>query len=319
MTRILCLSDLWLPFPGGAERLIFNIARDLMRRGLDVHVVTGYEAAQQFDGPSVTHLSIPTGPDREEGAAVVTDLIRAGTPDVVLTHHHWAHEFGVDLVASTVPVVQVVLNGGRIPGAALAVYISEWVRGRAGGTSPADMVITPPAFPDVVADTHADAIGFIKPIPHKGVDLIYQIAAAMPARRFVVLRGEWQTLEMIRPAPNIEFVEPVDDIRDFYGRCRLMLVPSLYEDAGTVPQEATLNGLPCISTAVGGLAETNAGGILLPYVADQWVATIEALDDPTTYARVVERQREALDAYDHDRRLAALAGLVGVLGELGGK
>jgi glycosyltransferase involved in cell wall biosynthesis len=308
VTRILVLSDLWLPFPGGAERLMFNLARDLMRKGSTVNVVTGYEYPQQFDGPTV--VSLPTiGPDPEHGAAVIRDLIAYDHPDVILTHHHYAHLYGDVMVDSGIPVVQLVLNGKRLAGAALAVYISEWVEAQAGDAEPQDLVLTPPAMPDVVAATHGDAIGFIKPIPHKGVRLVYQVAALMPRRRFVILRGEWQDLEVIEPAPNVEFLEPVADIRDFYARCRVVLMPSLSEDAGSVAQECTVNGIPCISTNVGGLAETNAGGRLMTPAATpaQWVDQIEALDDPTEYAALVDAQRRHLAATDHGATLDLLA------------
>ena len=304
--RILCISDLWMPFPGGAERLQYNIARHLMRCGFEVDVLTGYEKPQKFDGPSLAYGPISLDDD---GWAKIRQFVAGYNPDVILTHHLYAHTFGERLVATGIPVVQVVLNGKRLPGAALAVYISQWVRDQAGDAQPQDIVMTPPAFDDVVASEHGDAIGFIKPIPHKGVELVYRIAAAMPERRFVILRGEWQNLEVIRPAPNIEFMEPVDDIREFYARCRIVLVPSLSEDAGTVAQEATLNGLPCLSTNVGGLLETNRGGLLFMR-ADQpetWVAAIRALDNRSHYVTVVRSQRMALARADHAGSLDLLA------------
>lgn len=305
MTRILVLSDLWLPFPGGAERLMFNLARDLMRRGEAVEVMTGYEHPQKFDGPPVTHGALPLD---EQGWDLIAAMINWHQPDVILTHHLYARTFGAQLVATGIPVVHVVLNGERLPGAALAVFISEWVKGR-GNPQPGDIVLTPPAFDDVVASEHGDAIGFVKPIPHKGVELVYQIAAAMPERRFVILRGEWQDLEVIRPAPNIEFMEPVDDIREFYARCRMVLVPSLSEDAGTVAQECALNGIPCLSTTVGGLIETNRGGVLMypAWPVDAWVHAIRDLDVPLDYARVQIRQEDHIANTDHAGTLDLLA------------
>lgn len=312
---ILVLSDLWSPFPGGAERLIFNVGRHLYRRGMDVHVVTGYAAAQRFDGPPVQVMAIPTGPDRDEGGAMVAALLASAAPSVILTHHYYASQFRDELVASGIPLVQIMLNGHRIPEAALAVYISSWVRDQCGGAQPQDMVITPPAFDDVVSATHGPAIGFIKPLPHKGADLVYAIARAMPGRRFVILRGEWQDLETIRRLRNVEFLEPVDDIRDFYSRCRIILMPSRSEDAGTCAQEATLNGLPCISTNVGGLAETNAAGVLLPVEAQApaWAKAIRSLDDPGRYAAVVASQRAHLASVDHAGALDDLAGRIAAL------
>lgn len=313
---ILCLSDLWPPFPGGAERLMFNIARWLHQHGQQVHVLTGYHAAQQGDGPPVQLLSLPSGECHAEGAAALTAYLRAARPRVVLTHHHYAAEFGPELVASGIPLVQVVLNGRRLPEAALAVYISEWVRDTVGGAQPQDLVLTPPAFGDVVADTHGPAIGFVKPLPHKGAHLVYQVAAQLPRRPFVVLRGEWQGLEVLpeRPLRNVTFMEPVVDIRDFWRECRLVLVPSLSEDAGTVAQEATMNGLPCLSSAAGGLAETNAGGVLLdPRRPGQWVQAIRRLDRQAAYDEVVARQQAHLAATDHEATLGMLTMRIGAL------
>lgn len=300
--RILVLSDLWVPFPGGAERLMFNLARDLQHRGHDVRVVTGYEAAQQFDGPPVTGQELPLD---EEGAAMIASAIRYWSPQVILTHHLYARTFAGVIWGAGVPVVEVILNGPR-RACTFAVMISEHVAREVDrlaaenlGTPrhPDDLVLTPPAFDDVVADTHGDAIGFVKPYPHKGAELVYEIAAAMPERRFVVLRGEWQTLEIPPPPyPNIEPMEPVVDMRDFYRAVRLVLMPSLSEDAGTVAQEATANGLPCISSDVDGLAETNAGGIQLPpglAARPYWCDAIRYLDDSDHYRDVVRSQREA--------------------------
>jgi glycosyltransferase involved in cell wall biosynthesis len=311
---ILCFSNLWPPFPGGAERLMFNIARDLYRRSHHVEVLTGYLRAMRFDGPTVHYLPIGCGPDHAEGAGMLAGYIDALKPRVILTHHYYATEFESELVATGIPIVQVVLNGRRLPDAALAIYISRWVYDQLGDAHPDDLLLTPPAFSDVIAAEHGDAIGFVKPIPHKGVDLVYRLAEALPLRRFVILRGEWQDLEDIRPAPNIEFMEPVDDIRDFYRECRLVLMPSLSEDAGTVAQEATLNGLPCISSNVGGLAETNAGGVLLdPDDVVAWHARILDLDDPEAYAAVTRSQLAHLKATDHTSTMSTISDRIAAL------
>lgn len=289
---ILVVSDLWVPFPGGAERLIFNLARELYRAGESVDVITGYERAQRFDGPPVGFHSIESG-------AQLADLIAEHGPKVqaILTHHYWATLYEKEIMAAGAPVVQIVLNGRRLPGAAFAVFISEWVRAQLAD-EPTDLTMVPPAFADVVAEDHGDAIGFVKPLVHKGVELVYEIAAAMPDRQFVILRGEWQNLELIEPAPNITFLEPVDDIADFYARCRLVLMPSLSEDAGTVAQECALNLIPCISSDVGGLPETNAGGLRLHvHHVGVWTDAIERFDDPTFYNRIVTRQRRQTPTY----------------------
>lgn len=290
---ILVVSDLWLPFPGGAERLMFNLSRSLMQHGEDVQVVTSYVHAKRFDGPPVEFRSIGVGEHHRDGWRDLASIIDQVEPDVILTHHFFAFEFEAELESCGVPIVQVVLNGHRLPFASLAVFISTEVRTRPGmGGVLDDLTIYPPAFDDVAAATHGDAIGFIKPLHHKGVDLVYDLARALPFEQFVILRGEWQDIETIVDLPNVEYMEPVDDIRSFYERVRLVLVPSLSEDAGTVAQECAVNGLPCISSDAGGLVETNAGGIILDDRSiDVWVEAIGALEDDAHYASVVCGQK----------------------------
>lgn len=310
MRRVLVLSDLWLPFPGGAERLMYNVARHLQREH-EVSVLTGYEHAQEFDGPDVDiDLDLPID---EDGAGRMREWIRARHPDVIVTHHVWARSFEEVMADAEVPIVQFVLNGPRMNTAALAVFISEHVRTQAGNARAGDIVITPPAFGDVVAGTHAEAIGFIKPLPHKGAALFWSIARAMPDRRFVVLRGEWQDLEIVEDLPNVELMEPVADIREFWQAVDMVLMPSLSEDAGTVAQEAAANGVPCLSTGVGGLSETNGGLLLGPERVDRWVRDIRRLDEPGWRAHIVERQREWLERLDHAGKLDALSARIGAL------
>lgn len=309
--RVLVLSDLWQPFPGGAERLMFNLGRDLMRRGVAVSVLTEYARARQFDGPPVSYRVIGVFDHRDEGAAVVREVVADVKPDAIVVHHLFAFQFEAELrefAAAGIPVVQVVLNNRRLDFVAFAVWISRHVMETVGGAGPHDLVIHPPVFDDVVAERHGDAIGFIKPIPHKGVELVYAIAAAMPDRKFLVLRGEWQTLEVLSDLPNVEYMEPVDDMRDFYSRVRVVLVPSITEDAGTVGQEATANEIPCVSSRAGGLEETNAGGILIgSRDIRHWLDAINLLDDPGAYARCVAAQRRSGDRSWQELRLGRFA------------
>jgi hypothetical protein len=76
-----------------------------------------------------------------------------------------------------------------------------------------------------------------------------------------VLRGEWQDIELIRDdCPTSSSWSRSTTSRDFYRQVRPHAHAVRSEDAGTVAQEATLNGIPCISSNVDGLAETNGGG-----------------------------------------------------------
>lgn len=316
--KILFLSDLWQPFPGGAERLAFNLGRDLMRRGHDVVVLTGYELAQQLDGPPVIiRDDIEVFATRDRGAKIVEAYLGATQPDLVITHHLYAFQFEEELIASGVPFIQLVLNTRRIDGAVFAVHISDWVRENVPGVQPYDLTITPPVFDDVVAKSEgAFQIGFIKPIPHKGVDTVYRIAELMPDRQFLILRGEWQDMEDIRDLPNVGFMDPVVDIRDFYSQVEIMLMPSRSEDAGTVAQECALNRIPCLSSYADGLAQTNGGGIRLAWDdAIGFAAAIRGLDDPVLLKGLLDRQEANQASFNQDALLDQFAAGIKAIGD----
>lgn len=296
--RIAVITDLWPPFPGGAERYIFNMARELKRRGHEIHVLTSYANAAEFDGIKPTWVSIgchaydtEPGHTHVDGWRDVKEFLWLCNAEVILTHHFFADEFKQEIFGGSTPTIQVVHNGRRNPQATLAIYNSGYTRARAGAKNE-DLTIMPPAFEDIVSPTHGSFIGFIKPIPHKGVAFMYRLAERLPEKDFMVLHGEWQHLEDIRRGiKNVFFMPPVHEMPTFYEKCRVMLVPSTQEDAGTVPQESALNGIPCISSSVMGLAETNKGGIVLPANEDMWVQAIQKLDDPQAYSEVVDRQK----------------------------
>ena len=308
--RILMISDLWQPFPAGAERYMRNLALELVKRGNDLEVLTSYEATQQEEKFKVTYQSIPVYDRHNLGYNLIWDYVQKYRPDIIVTHHFFAGEFPEIFTSFGLPTLEVIHSRPRNPNASLAVFNSNYTANTPGQLrKPMDMVILPMADPETKAETHGDCIGHIKPIGGKGIMMTYALAKRFPQKKFLILRGEWQGAETMISGPgtqNIEYMEPVKDIRDFYKRCRLLLMPSEREEAGTVPFEATLNGIPCISSDVMGLPETNRGGIILPinlhpwdehmpmhpdnYSVDVWTEKINQLDDPAFYERTVQSQ-----------------------------
>ena len=305
--KILVISDLWLPFPGGAERYMRNLVLELVKRGHEIEVLTSYEPAQSETEFKLTYTSIPVYEQHHKGWDIIWNKVQSFRPQVIITHHFFAGEFPEIFGSLGIPTVEVVHSRQRSR-ANLAVFNSNYTANTPGQLRlPRDMVILPMADPATKAETHGDYIGHIKPIGGKGIMMTYALAKRFPERKFLILRGEWQGAEtMISNTPNVEYMEPVKDIRDFYKHCRLLLMPSEREEAGTVPFEATLNQIPCISSDVMGLPETNRGGIILPISSHSWTADmpyhptnesisrwaeeIKKLDDPGYYAQIVQGQ-----------------------------
>lgn len=302
--KLLFMSDLWKNFPGGAEAYVFNMAVALRDRGHKISILTSYEkaVAGHPDFNLIQELDLGARENREQRWETMNEHIRNLNPDIIIFHRYFAEEYGPSAVNQLGKViVEVVHQDRKLPKANFHVYNTEYTRRQNGAASdPKSMVILPTFSEDCLADTtreKGDAIGFVKPLPGKGVDFFYALADRFPDRKFLVLRGEWQACETIIEKPNVKFINPVEHMWEFYEACRIVLMPSVSEDAGTIPSEAAYNHIPCISSDVMGLPETNHGGIILPHDLDRWAEQINALDDPIYYQAVISRQQRQITAY----------------------
>ena len=317
--KILVLSDLWLPFPGGAERYMRNLTLELIKRGHEIEVLTSYEPAQSESLFKITYKSIPVYAQHDKGRDIIWSKVQEFKPNLILIHHFFAGEFPEIFKSWGLPTLEVIHSRPRTPDATLAVFNSHYTANTPGQLrKPMDMVILPMAHVETKSESEISPFkrefyGHVKPVGGKGIMMTYALAKRFPDRKFLILRGEWQGAEtMISNTPNVEYMEPVKDIRDFYKHCRLLLMPSEREEAGTVPFEATLNGIPCISSDVMGLPETNRGGIILPISTrpwdnvmpchpdnesvTRWADKIKELDDPLFYEKTVQGQANFMNS-----------------------
>ncbi len=230
---------------------------------------------------------------------------------MIIVHRYFAEEYGSLITKWGIPVVEVVHQHKKISNAQFYVYNTEYTRRQNGAENdPNSAVILPPLSADSIVDSEQEKgnnIGFVKPLPGKGVDFLYQIADALPGREFLILRGEWQACETIIQKPNIYFIDPVEHMWEFYKRCRIVLMPSLSEDAGTIPIESAANNIPCISSNIMGLPETNPLGIRLPFELIFWIAAINRLDDDNAYQNCVDEQKNWWGVYSHSDKFDQLS------------
>ena len=143
-----------------------------------------------------------------------------------------------------------------------------------------------------------DPLGYItmiNPFRVKGIDTFLEIAKRMPSENFLLVES-W-TLDAkglaalqgrLANLPNVRFLHRVPDVQEIYRQAKLVLVPSVWEEAfGRVVIEAQSCRIPVIASRRGGLPEAvGEGGICVrDYLnADAWVAEIQrVLSDPITY------------------------------------
>ncbi len=102
--------------------------------------------------------------------------------------------------------------------------------------------------------------------------------------------------ELLRDTPNVEIIEYVPDIAEFYRRCDLFVLPSMDDGFGMALFEAMANGVPAIATRNCGASELLSDGMdgLLVDAgsAEQLAAAMESLyrDEPRRQALALAGQ-----------------------------
>jgi glycosyltransferase involved in cell wall biosynthesis len=151
-------------------------------------------------------------------------------------------------------------------------------------------------------ETTRENVTFINPHPLKGVDLAIAVARHCPEIPFSFVEswrlwpGERGALGKLAEVPNIKLRAPVSDMRQIYGKCRILLTPSRWEEAyGRVVSEAQFSGIPVVASNRGGLPEAvGSGGILLDPDGpiDKWVSTVKRLwHDDAYYSKLSSAAR----------------------------
>jgi glycosyltransferase involved in cell wall biosynthesis len=136
--------------------------------------------------------------------------------------------------------------------------------------------------------TTCENVTFINPHPLKGRDIALEVARQCPDIPFTFVES-WQLSdddrkyleEKLAALPNVTHLPPQKDMRKIYGKCKLLLVPSMWlEGYGRVVTEAQISGIPVIASRRGGLPEAvGRGGTLLDPEGpiEEWVSAVRKL------------------------------------------
>jgi len=157
-------------------------------------------------------------------------------------------------------------------------------------------------------------VTLINPCVEKGLPIFLGLAATTPEVSFAAVPtwgADEEVLQTLAAAPNVETLEPCDDIDAILARTRVLLAPSLWPEAfGYVVVEAMLRGIPVLASDIGGLPEAKLGvPYLLPVAAARheggqcvspaqdvgpWAAALaELLASRETYERCASESRAA--------------------------
>jgi len=282
---------------GGLQTTTDELGSALQRRGVEVVVLCGvedpnvvpppadacaYQVIRAPDPvaalPAVAAALHPSAIVVQTGRNMVRLLVAAldaAQPAVVYLHNVEQSELGGVLLAD--PSIRYLANSPFTAARWQAAYGID-----------SDIVLPYVEHDAYVTPTTRERILFINPTVQKGVELFFRLAAARPALPFTVVESwtldpVWRRFCQERAAGlgNIEWHGPTRDMRALYGRTRLLLMPSLWEEAyGRCVVEAQISGIPTLASSRGNLPDTvGAGGVTVDLHAplDTWLAALDAL------------------------------------------
>ncbi|MEL7048412.1 MAG: glycosyltransferase, partial [Pseudomonadota bacterium] len=137
-------------------------------------------------------------------------------------------------------------------------------------------------------ESSREFVTLINLYPEKGYEKAKKIARACPEIPFLFveswkLHGEHlKAIDAdLSDLPNVTFMRRTNDMETVYGRTKILLAPSKWQEAwGRVASEAHCSSIPVVGSTRGGLPEAiGPGGELIDYDApdDVWVSSLRKL------------------------------------------
>ncbi len=222
-------------------KLLARLIRELIDDPPDVILV-----ASEDPGQVLLEAALRVNPSRVVYVARTTLALPFGPGTIAESFR------GIDLLRRTAGIIVVSHFLGN--------YFRTW-----GGLEATVLPISlhgPGPFPDF-GRYDRGFISMINPCHYKGLPIFLALARACPELAFAAV-PTWGTTEedkrQIRSVPNIQLLEPMDDIDQLFAQTRALIVPSLWaENKARIITEAMLRGVPVLASDVGGNGEAKLG------------------------------------------------------------
>lgn len=273
----------------GAETTIHDILKFLVKRGWEAHVVLKYYGGQtardyEIDGVQV---HVPGHKNRDF-------LHYLGKADVTISHlecsrhthmlSNMFHKPTVHLVHNTHPLTVQWMQG-----ADALIINTDWISKEPAYAewSKPKMVLQPPVCPEDYKTTRGKSVTLVNLWEDKGAEIFYELAKRMPDVTFLGVRGGYGE-QVIKDLPNVTVMEHTSEMKDVYGKTKVILMPSKYESFGRVGVEAMASGIPTLAHPTPGLLESlgDSGTFADRNDSDAWEKALRDLLKPAKYGKV---------------------------------
>ena len=324
-------------FWGGQETSNQALALRLQRRGIATAIFAGRQAAAApFTRDDVIGCPAYRAPEPVLGYPVAladwkpdVAVIPLGTASMPLVPLSLQAGAKVALYAASAEPYDFDINPVALPGVTL-IANSDFTARRLQTLLGVDAPVVPPLIePEAyrVAEGPHDAVLFVNPTLRKGVEIFFRLAAARPEIPFLAVESwsisdAWRAvlINRARALGNVALWPTDEDMREAYGRARLVLMPSTFEETfGRIVAEAQVSGIPALVAARGALPGTmGGGGIAVPIDVgiEPWIAALDRIwrapTDFTTAAFAEAARPERAPETIVDRFLAVLEALPGI-------
>lgn len=301
---------------GGAQSSTDQLANALKKAGHEPAVLTSLEPKgrialqskfqRKLTGRTFsrdTSMGYPVY--RAWDAKDTSEVVRRFRPDIAVVQNGFMVPIAESLQKNNVPTVLYFRNvefgemGGNLENLKPAACISnsKFTAQRYLDSFGINSTVIPPLIEPEKYRTESarENVTLINPSPLKGGDLAVEIAALCPEIPFVFVQS-WKLhdetyaplVKKISQLPNIDLRPRTNNMKSIYGRARILLAPSQWEEAwGRVATEAHCSGIPVLGSNRGGLPEAiGPGGITLPHdsPAVEWADTLRKIwNDENTY------------------------------------
>lgn len=201
---------------------------------------------------------------------------------------------------------------GQIAGTLIAhpslLYIanSPFTADRLRALAGIEAIVLPPFIQPhrYIAPETGNRVLFVNPAQIKGIETTLRLVEAHPDIPFTIIESwnipdGWRDhlINRCRGFRNLEWLPPTRSMAEIFARTRLLLMPSLWEEAyGRTVVEAQLNGIPVIASNRGALPDTvGDGGVILDVHApiEDWESVLWTLyRDQGSWQILSDRARE---------------------------